>query len=151
MSFKIEIPVTPLVRTWLVKKYGESPDLSYNNSLGITLIYMINKGNEHHDSQVKLENYVQRITIKLSESVFFRYGYTLTPTSVCQFNKYVLEEIYGLMFYGIDLETLAKKKTIKDCIESFCDRHGISDDDFSFERAKKAYHRYRKRKNLITV
>jgi len=152
MIFKLEIPVTPLVKQWLTKKYGESPVLSTKNALGNCLIYMINKNSTQHDHQIKLSSFPERIVVRLNADVFFRYGHTLTPTSVCHFNKYILEEIYAMLFYGIDLECrIIPSRMIKDCIENFCTTHELNDDVFSYERAKKAYFRYRKSRNTVVI
>lgn len=152
MNFKLEVPVTPLVKKWLIRKYGKEPALSTKTAIGISLTYMINKHNRYLDKQVSMSNYSERIIIRMSADVFFRYGHTLTPTAVCHFNKYVLEEIYGIMFYGIDIETsMLPNRQIKDCIESFCDRYDFNEEEFSYERAKKAYYRYRERKDTVPV
>jgi hypothetical protein len=150
--FKIEVPVTPVVKKWIVQKHGEIPQLTTKNSLGITLTYMIHMHNTRQDKSVNMATYSERIVIKLTADIFFRYGFTLTPTAVCHFNKYVLEEIYSLMFYGIDLECeRTPTRLIKDCIENFCDRYDFQEDIFSYERAKKAYYRYRNSQNVVTT
>lgn len=150
--FKIEVPVMPVVLKWLKKKHGESPLLSTKNALGITLTYMINKHNTHQDRQINMNTYSERIIIRMNADVFFRHGWTLTPTAVCHFNAYVLEEIYNIMFYGIDLEcSILPSRLIKDCIENFCEKHGFDEEIFSYERAKKAYYRYRVSQNIVAV
>jgi hypothetical protein len=113
---------------------------------------MITNHHTHQDKQIKMKTYSERIVVHLSANVFFRYGYTLTPTSVCHFNAFVLEEVYSLLFYGIDLECkLAPTTLIKESIERFCDANGFDEDIFSYERVKKAYFRFRKRRNTVTI
>lgn len=150
--FKIEVPVTPVVKKWIVNKYGPSPFLTTKNSLGITLTYLITKHDTYKEKQVNMRTYSETIVIKLSAEVFFRYGWTLTPTSVCHFNKFVLEEIYNIMFYGIDLECeLVPTRAIIHAIENFCDKYDFPEEIFSTERAKKAYFRYRKAQNIMVI
>jgi hypothetical protein len=86
------------------------------------------------------------LKVVVSEKLYLREGIFMTADSMKCFNHFVKEHIYELMFANFDFVEeygMQKRMKIIRAIQVFCDIHGLNEQIFSYERAKKAYYRRR--------
>jgi hypothetical protein len=147
MDIKIEIAVKPIVKAYLERNYGIPARLNKESLAGRYFYKLLEKQENHKDTEYKA--YPQRVIIIIGEDCLFRHGSSVTPTSLIDFNNYVTDNIYQLMFFSIEMqeEMSQDRFRIKEAIQSFLDRFNFTEDILSFETAKKAYYRYREKQN----
>jgi hypothetical protein len=148
MEIKIEIDVKPVVKAYLERNFGSPVKLTREKPAGKYFYKLLEKQENHKDTEYK--QYSQKMVIIVGEDCLFRHGSVVTPTSLIDFNNYVTDNIYELMYLTIEMqEEMSKERfRIKEAIQYFLDKFSLTEEILSFETAKKAYYRYRERENL---
>jgi hypothetical protein len=148
MDVKIEIAVKPLVKAYLERNFGSPVTLNKESLAGRYFYKVLEKQENHKDTEYK--GYSEKVIILVGVDCLFRYGSSVTPTSLIDFNNYITDNIYQLMFFSIEMqeEMSQERFRIKEAIESFLQRFNLTEDILSFETAKKAYYRHREKNNL---
>jgi hypothetical protein len=146
---KITVPVKPLVKAYLMHNFSDSlhlfpiVKLSRNSYVGKYFLNLLKGKRTKYEERMAEYNETIEIFIQNTDAEYF--GFHLTNTGITDFNNYISEQIYFLMFMQCEilLETNDNIK-IKQAITLFCSRYNFDESAMSYETAKKAYYRYRK-------
>lgn len=146
---KISVPVKPLVRAYLKHNFSDSLNLfpivklSRSSYVGKFFLNLL-KGKRHkYDS--RMSEYSESIEIFISATDSEAFGMQLTNTGVTDFNNYITDQVYFLMFMQCEILLEHNENLqIKKAITSFCSRYNFEESVMSYETAKKAFYRYRK-------
>lgn len=137
----------PLVKEWLVVKLGngrEPVPMTRESMYGKFFLTLQQKQIPGKGDMPK--GFTARMKVSISEKLYLREGIFMSCESMKSFNYFVKDHIYELMFENFDFIEdygLARRMKIVRAIQVFCDRHGLNEQIFSYERAKKAYYRRR--------
>jgi hypothetical protein len=148
MEIKIEIDVKPVVKAYLERNFGTPVRLTRDKPTGKFFYKLLEKQENHKDTEYK--QYSQKVVVIVGEDCLFRHGSMVTPTSLIDFNNFVTENFYELMYLTIEVqeEMSQDRFRIKEAIQYFLDKFCLTEEILSFETAKKAYYRYRERNNM---
>jgi hypothetical protein len=137
-----EICVKPYVKTYLENKFGNPMCLPRKTLIGKYFYSLLEKSNERREKECV--EYKAKITIKITQDVFFRNGYILSQTSLRDFNFLVEQEIFGKLYNEID-KLISKNYLIKDAIYEALEIYHLPPECMSYESIRKNYYRQRLR------
>ena len=171
---KITIPCHTYIRKFVQSHYpaatGNLP-LTRHSFIGAVIFTMLEKTARPYEPG----EYQDQVVFEINEFYFERFGATVSPAQVHQFNE-VMDNIFREgMFRSIDMATTItsdhrrwthENKLTKDqkhyrrkylivqtppdinhCIVFYCRMFGIDENDIMMETLKKSYYRYRKAYN----
>lgn len=171
--FKVTVQVHPHIEKFIRAYCKQDPiPVTTGNVIGFTLFSLLDKDMNYHSKAYKLPerslefmidefNYKRsgselapvkvRIFNELIHDIFKDKLFTTIDTVLLSYPEYrhrkpVTEELQHSRYskiYRRYVDKQVKKPEIKDVILNFMKYHDITEEDFSFEAAKKAYYRYR--------
>lgn len=150
---KASISVEPHVQSFLKHKFGDPMPMQNNNHIGKYFFRLAESQDGNYDLNIiknKLKPYSSEIQIVISQSMYLKNGLLLTETALREFNNYVSDYIFELLFSTMDFTLVFAPNgqfRFDKAILQFSQLHGLNEDVFTYERAKKAWYRYRKRNN----
>jgi hypothetical protein len=142
---EISIPVKPFVKQFLENKYGSPAFLTAKDPVGKYFQLLLTNNPHHRDKRGV--RYKESIEIHVSSDQFFRYGFSLSATSVVWFNNFLEHLIKSELFMFLDFHVNRQNIPQKKAIELFMDEAGFCEDTWPFETIKKAHNRHRAKKN----
>src|SRR3989304_762290 len=154
MAITSEISVENHVRAYLLKRYGKEPfRFTKTDHIGKNFYSIVNDQSTEHDADLfrkKLKPYPAFVMVEISENLYLKNGLLYTETGIREFNNYVSEHIYEILFTTMDFtqEFMGQKKyKYNEALMKFCELQGLDEDNFQYERIKKAWYRHRMRAN----
>jgi hypothetical protein len=137
--FTIEIPCTPLVRKFLVRKFGNKIILASDPVLHTFFEKLLDRSLSMNNHKIDLSKYRSRVTVYYSEFTFKRIGFIMSKTDVQDFNIMIEGLMKDYLFIpAVDL-MLKFNDNLSHCIRTFQESNGFTEDDWQFETLKKYY------------
>lgn len=155
MLLRSTISVELHVQRFLEHKYGVPMPMQSNDHIGKYFFALAENQNNNYDLNIlksKLKPYPGELQIVISETFFLRNGLLLTETAIRDFNNYVSDHIFELLFTTLNFSLVFTPNggfRFDKAIFTFCQIHGLNEEVFTYERAKKAWYRYRKANNML--
>lgn len=138
----IEIPVKPYIKRYLEKHFGNPVNLSGVRGLNDFFCLLLEKQSQRFDKRSTLNLYSENIKVVITRDVFYRYGWTMTSTSIVSFNS--LFE-FLIKTRSRDIISVRKKEArmkVASSIRQFQIDFDFDEDNFGFDAIKKDLQRH---------
>lgn len=151
-SIKLKIAVSRLTYKYITKNYKSKPfRIDRSTTPGLFLLNALRHKTQFDPKLeiLSLDKYPHYIEAEFPESQGRKYGKILTVSSIRDFNEFILAALYEELFNYVEALTLAGTHNMTDAIFEFREKYLLSENEFSMDRSKKAYYRYRKAYNTL--
>jgi hypothetical protein len=153
IEIKIEISTKPYIKRYLQDKFGPNVAITRGTEIGKYFFSLLER-NVRDDDGNKYFEYKTKVSVTLSESVYFRYGYIITRTGMRDFNIFVEYLIKRDLRNWVSASICGARMTgqklmVAKAIRQFAEAYNFDESSFPFDTMKKDYDRWRgaKRKN----
>lgn len=147
--FQTPILVSPHVKKFLTTLYGHSYHLTGKDSIGITIINLLQKSFNSDEFEIDFLAQKTKVpySVTFTMSIFKTHGFNFSDKQnviISDFlEKYFREQLYSFTL----MQAMTKKSNWKDAMKKYLSIFGINDDDFDVESFYKDFKR-RKNENL---
>lgn len=144
---KVVIPVKKIVKTYLMNKFGKCEiPLRNNTAIGKYFYSLLQDGCRLWNKKC---NYPDQFIFIIEEGVILRKGSVLNDNEIIQFNNFIESLAKTELFTMIETILDIEKREIRHAIHEAVKRVNIYDDVYNYEAIKKAFYRYRQKKEMI--
>lgn len=138
----LTVPVKPYIKKYLEKNYGNPVNFSGVRGLNDFFCLLLEKQTQRYDKRTTLSLYDDEVTIVVTRDVFYRYGWTMTSTSVVSFNSLFEFIIKTRTRDIIGVRKNDAKLRIAPSIRQLQLDFDFTEDNFSFDAIKKDIQRH---------
>lgn len=146
--FFVWLPCKTYVKAWLVRNYSASdrkwPDgvnLSGNHILFTALKDKLRKPSNRYDKRMEVNSkYTERVPLEISEDVFYRNGWELTPTDINDINQRIEALIKMELRIFLEVHVMLMGNITKS-IQAFYAYSGFSEATWPEESIRRYYYR----------
>lgn len=148
LQISIDLPCKPYVAHYLRAKFGHTCQLSRKTAEGKMLFNLLSRARHERDNVAA--KYTTHVQVLLSEGIYLRHGWELTPTAIAEFNGW-LEEILKERF-AVHVDALTRygiKKAV--AIRDFQDVYDFPEDVWKYETLKKYHDRLEASRDVLKM
>jgi hypothetical protein len=138
----LNVPVKPYIKKYLEKNYGNPVNFSGVRGLSDFFNLLLEKQTLRREKQTTLNRYSELVTIVITRDVFYRYGWSISNTSVVSFNALFEMVIKERGRDAIRIRKDEANKKISESIRQYQIDFGFTEDDFPFDTIKKDVQRH---------
>ena len=153
---KIELPIKPYLKKYLVKKIGDPVNVSFTDSIGFGLFTVNSLQNKREFYLMQNDEYMGKFTENITDSITLiinnrfslNCGLFLNDEKVYYINKWLQKQFVNEMFANINSLSMYMPNgmlTMTHVIDNFCSVFGINEDDVAKDTILQLYKRHRKK------
>lgn len=148
--FFVWLPCKRYVKAYLVRNFSASdrkwPDgvnLSSSKELFAALKERLRKPSYRYDKRMTVNSkYSDRVPLEITEDMFYRYGWELSPTDINDFNQMLEARIKSEMMSYMEISLLFTQN-IKRSIRGFYRKSGFKEAEWPEESIRRYFYRHR--------
>lgn len=146
MPILIELPCKPLVKQYIINRYGNPVKFPRNDYLKAMLIKSLTHPNTKEDSHTTLQYHTQKIDLPVEFYLYAKKRNTLTRTDVMLLNQTVQDLIEETLYNYLHLYHHLGGMLLKNAILQFRQQYGFPEESYSTEAITKFWQRTRERR-----
>ena len=140
-NYYINLPCKPVVKQYLVNRYGERSNMPEGEWVKLLLINLLQRSTGEDDKDITLQYYTAMAVIPITYDQFQRYGDTLSKTAIREINNRVEDVIRQQLFQFLEFFVHVANYQLKDAIYMFQEVYALPEDVYAAETIKKYYQR----------
>jgi hypothetical protein len=146
MPILIEFPCKPVVKQYIINRYGSPVKFPRNDYLKAMLVKMLSNPDTNYDSQTTLQYHTASIDLPVEFRLYAKKRSTLTRTDIMLLNQTVQDLIEETLYNYIHLFHHLGGKLLKETILGFREQYGFPEESYSTEAITKFWQRTRERR-----
>jgi hypothetical protein len=141
MSLFVTLPCKPVVKQYLINKYGEQCILPEGDFIKNMLLVCLQRNTRHQDSKITLQYYTETINLPINFEIFDRYGTELSKTSIRNINSTIEDIIHQRLYQHLEFYRHVAGYQLKDAIAMFQQLNNFPEDVYPAATITKYYQR----------
>lgn len=154
MAIYIELPCKPLVKQYIINRYGSPVSFPRNDWVYSLIQRYLQRPDTNNDTQVRLQYYTVTIDLPITFRDYADFGNYLTPTCIRHINQSIQDIIEEVLFNYLHFYHSICGIQIKDAVANFRQQYRFAEEHYSTDAIIKFYQRERARrkaKNIYTT
>lgn len=141
MKLTVRLPCKPVVKKYLINRYGENCTVQKNDWVKQLLLSMLQRKISKYDSEITLQYYTESYDMPLNLDEYLRYGDELSKTAIREINNRIEDDIHNQLFRFLEFYVHVCGYRLKDSIEMFQTFYAFPEECYSSDAIKKYYQR----------
>lgn len=141
MQLYITLPCKPVVKQYLVNKYGQQINLPDDDWIKLLIESYLQKNFAEQDSKITLQYYTETVRIPITYKIYELHGDTLTKTSIRAINNRIEDVIHQALYQHMQFYVHIAGYRIQHAIMMFQDMYHLPEEVYARETITKYYQR----------
>lgn len=141
MQLNITLPCKPVVKQYLINKYGSQLHLPDDDWIKLLIESYLSKSIAEQDSRITLQHYTQSVSIPISYKTFELHGDALSKTAIRAINNRIEDVIHQQLFQHLEFYVHVAHYKLRHAIIMFQDIYALPEDVYPRDTITKYYQR----------
>lgn len=151
MPIYVELPCKPIVRQYIINRYGEPVCFPSNDWLKILMINYLERPLKFYDATVSPTHYKCKVMLPINLHIYERHGNVLSNTAMMILNERVQDDVDEMIYLFLNIHYREKGMLLSEAIQLFRNTYNFPEEAYSTDAITKFYYRSRKKREKITA
>lgn len=152
MPIYITLPCKPLVKQYLVNRYGAPVKFPQNDWFRSLMVRFIQRPDTEREAMASIQYYTDSIELPILIREYDRFGNCLTKTSIMHLNQSVQDIIEEALYNYLHLYHKQGQMLLKHAITNFREQYNFPEEAYSTDAIHKFWQRESaRRKKVINI
>lgn len=141
MQLYVTLPCKPVVKQYIVNRYGNPVKFPQNDWLRSMLVKYLQRPDRHYENKTTLQYYTAQVDLPIMFREYTNFGNVLSRTSIMHINQTVQDIIEEALYNYLNLYHAQAGILLKTAIVMFRNQYGFPEESYSTEAIHKFWQR----------